>query len=239
MHQQDQHPNSNQFTDFSIAGPQSDGDFELIPKGTIVPVNIKIQRSDYNNPRQNLMNGVATESDSGSVYVKCEATVTGGEFMKRKIFFMIGLYSPKGPTWGDMGKAFIRGILESNHGISSKDESPAAIQARRPANGLEVLDGIEFIALVDIEKGQGGYQDKNVIKRAITAEHPEYANYRQFMRGGASGHGAAGTAPINHPQQGGAATTTSPATMPDDSSDQAERRGRSDYHINGESGGLS
>ena len=57
--------------------------------------------------------------------------VTGGDFAKRKLWSNIGLYSAKGPTWGQMGRSFLRAALNSARNVHPQDNSPPA-GARRP-----------------------------------------------------------------------------------------------------------
>jgi hypothetical protein len=71
---------------------------------------------------------------------KCELIT---EYAKRKVWGLIGLYSNKGPEWGNMGRSFIKAILNSARGFSENDNSPAAQNARK-INGIGDLDGIEF-----------------------------------------------------------------------------------------------
>ena len=96
-----------------------------------------------------------------------------GEYARRKLWSLIGLYSPKGPEWANMGRAFVKAILNSARGIHPGDASPQAQNARRIA-GFADLDGIEFLGKVDWEKDQHG-QDKAVIKQAIQPDHKDYA----------------------------------------------------------------
>ena len=51
--------------------------------------------------------------------------------------------------------------------------SPQAAAARR-IQGFHELDGLEFLARVDIEKDGKG-QDRNVVKIAVEPDHPDYA----------------------------------------------------------------
>src|SRR5690606_17233989 len=102
-----------------------------------------------------------------------EFTVTEGQYARRKIFTLIGLYSPKGPDWANMGRSMIRGMLNSARGISDKDQSPQA-QAARRINGLGDLDGIEFLARIDVGTDATG-DDKNEIRSAVTPDHRDYA----------------------------------------------------------------
>ena len=187
------------WTDFNTAEEQND--YDLIPKGTLVKVRLTIKPGGYNDPAQGWNGGYATRSEtSGAVYLNCEFTVMEGPFARRKVWSLIGLYSVKGPDWGNMGRSFIKGILNSARGFGNNDSSPAAQAARRIA-GLGDLEGLEFVARVDVEKDQNG-QDKNVIKTAITPDHKGYA---AAMRGApattatAAPAAAAPAAPTNRP----------------------------------------
>ena len=117
--------------------------FDIIPKGTIARVRMTIKPGGYNDPDQGWTGGYATLGDSGAVYLNCEFVVTEGPFARRKVWSLIGLHSPKGPTYANMGRSFIKGILNSARGFSAKDDSPQAMQARR-IDGIGDLDGIEF-----------------------------------------------------------------------------------------------
>ena len=160
------------YFDFNDANEQSS--FDLIPKGTPVRVRMTIRPGGFDDPSQVWTGGYATRSDStGSVYLNCEFAVMEGEYARRKMWSLIGLYSPKGPEWGNMGRAFVKAILNSARGVHPGDASPQAQNARRIA-GFVDLDGIEFLGKVDWEKDQNG-QDKAVIKQAIQPDHKDYA----------------------------------------------------------------
>lgn len=143
--------------------------FDIIPKGTVVRVRMTIKPGGHDDPAQGWTGGYATQGDSGAVYLNCEFIVLEGQYARRKVWSLIGLHSPKGPTYANMGRSFVKGILNSARGFSAKDESPEA-QAARRIDGLRDLDGIEFVARIDVEKNQHG-EDKNVIKAAITKDH--------------------------------------------------------------------
>ena len=95
----------------------------IMPKGEIVKVRLTIRPGGHDDPSQGWTGGYATRGDSGAVYLNAEFTVLEGPYARRKIFTLIGLYSPKGPEWANMGRALIRGILNSARGISDKDTS--------------------------------------------------------------------------------------------------------------------
>lgn len=145
----------------------------LIPKGTIAKVRLTLRPGGFNDLAQGWTGGYAKRGASGAVYLDVEYTVLEGQYAKRKIWSMIGLYSPKGPDWGNMGRGFVRGVLNSARGLSDKDNTPDAQNARRIA-GLGDLDGIEFVARIDVGTDSNG-QDKNDIRQAVTRDHKEYA----------------------------------------------------------------
>ena len=159
--------------DFNDAEAQQSG-FNLIPKGTLVPVRMTLKPGSYDDPSQGWTGGYATQSfDTGAIYLAAEFVVTAGEHAKRKMWSNIGLQSPKGPTWGQMGRTFIRALLNSARNVHPQDNSPQAAAARR-IQGFADLDGIEFLVRVDVEKDTKG-EDRNVVKIAVEPDHPDYA----------------------------------------------------------------
>jgi hypothetical protein len=64
-------------------------------------------------------------------------------------------------------------MLNSARGISDKDQSPQAQAARRIA-GFADLDGLEFVARIDIGTDAMG-EEKNEIRAAVTPDHRDYA----------------------------------------------------------------
>ncbi len=200
--------------DFNDADAQNN--FDLIPKGTIAPVRMMIKPGGIDDHSRGWTGGYATRAkESDAVYLNCEFVVTAGEFARRKIWSLIGLYSPKGPEWANMGRAFIRAILNSARGLSDKDASPRAIEARR-IRGFVDLDGIEFLAKIDVEKDANG-DPKNVIKFAITPDMKEYQGFQPSVSPATMHQQTApgfqpGTAAFQPPVSQQAATGFQPAT---------------------------
>ena len=165
--------------------------FDLIPKGTTVKVRMTIKPGGHDDPAQGWTGGYATESfDTGSVYLACEFVVLDGPFAKRKMWSNIGLQSRKGPTWGQMGRSMIRGILNSARNVHPQDNSPQAASARR-IQGFHELDGIEFLARVDVEKDAKG-EDRNVVKLVIEPDHKDYAALMGMVSKATTGGGSTG-----------------------------------------------
>ncbi len=132
-----------------------------------------IKPGGHDDHTQGWTGGYATESfDTGAVYLACEFVVTGGPYAKRKMWSNVGLHSKKGPTWGQMGRSFIRAALNSARNVHPQDNSAQAAAARR-INSFADLDGIEFIARVDVEKDSKG-EDRNVVKVAVEPDHKDY-----------------------------------------------------------------
>ena len=149
------------------------------------------------------LTGDATRGATGSVYLNAEFTVLHGPYARRKIFSLIGLYSPKGPDWGNMGRALVRGILNSARGLSDKDKSPEAQNARR-ISGFADLDGVEFVARIDVGADTNG-DEKNEIRTAVTRDHKDYA---ALMGGGPMAASGYAPTPVYAPA---APQTTAPA----------------------------
>lgn len=161
----------NNFCDFNNADEQPS--FELIPRGHIAKVRLSIKPGGYNNPSMGLNSSVAKQSETtGSIFLSCEYVLLDTEFAKRKIWSLIGIKSNKGDAWGNQGRAFIRAILESAYGIHPTDNSEKAQKARK-INDLSELDGIVFLARIDIELDAKD-NERNVIKTAITPDSKFY-----------------------------------------------------------------
>lgn len=159
------------WNDFNDAEQQST--YQLIPKGSVVNVRMTIKPGGHDDQAQGWTGGYATQSyDTGSVYLACEFVVLDGPFNKRKMWTNIGLHSSKGPNWSNMGRSFIRAVLNSARGIHPQDNSPAATAARR-IKGFEELDGLEFVARVDIEKDARG-DFRNIVRCAVELDQTDH-----------------------------------------------------------------
>jgi hypothetical protein len=179
---------TSNWNDFNSADDQNS--FELIPKGTLVKVRMTLKPGGHDDPDEGWTGGYATHNAAtGSVYLNCEFVVLDGPYARRKLWSLIGLHSSKGPNWANMGRTFIKSILNSARNLHPQDQSPQTQQARR-IDGIADLDGIEFVGKVDWEKDQYD-EPKNVIKTAITLDHREYAGVM----------GAVAPQPASAPQQ--------------------------------------
>jgi hypothetical protein len=153
------------WTDFNDAEQQQS--FDLIPKGTVAPVRMTIKPGGHDDAAQGWTGGYATQSfETGSIFLACEFVILDGEYARRKMWSNVGLHSSKGPAWGNMGRTFIRAVLNSSRNIQPQDNSPQAAAARRIA-GFHELDGLEFVARIDVEKdGRGELKNVAEVCRA-------------------------------------------------------------------------
>ena len=203
---------NNNWNDFNSAEEQTN--FDVIPKGTLAKVRMTIKPGGYDDHNNGWTGGYATwNKDTGAVYLSCEFVIVAGQYAKRKVWSNIGLYSQKNNnSWGNMGRSFIRGILNSARGITPKDESPNAQTARR-INGLADIDGIEFVAKIDI--GKDKYDaDKNEIQLAITPDHKDYAAIMGAVAAVTAPAAAAVPPSSNYQPSPPAASTAAPSTNP-------------------------
>ncbi len=186
--------------DFNTADTQ-DSAFALIPANTLVKVCLTI-RPGGAGPE-----GWLTQSRSSSaLYLNSEAVIADGPNARRRIYTRIGFRGRNAgtgaeDTYANRGRALLRGILESAHGVRSDDTSEQA-RAKRSIRSFGDMSGLTFIAKIGIERDKNDPNDqgRNVIVAAIGPQHPEYAVLM-------------GTAPAAY----AAAPATAPATSPNTS----------------------
>lgn len=198
----------NDWNDFENADAQRS--FEVIPRGTLVPVRMILRPGGHDDPQAGWTGGWATRSPvTGAVYLSCEFVVLAGPYARRKLWTNIGLYSEKGPAWGRMGRATIRAILNSAHNLHPDDHSPQAAQARRIAD-FSALDGIVFVARLGVEKDSND-EERNVVRAIIEPDHKDYAAQMALAHGKTATH-AASTATASVKPADAAAAAAAKAT---------------------------
>jgi hypothetical protein len=160
--------------DFNGADTQ-DAAFDLIPANTLVRVTLTI-RPGGAGPE-----GWLTQSKtSTALYLNTEAIIMEGPFARRRIYTRIGFRGKNAgsgdDSYGNRGRALIRGILESARGLRAEDQSDAARSARM-IRSLGELSGLEFVARIGIERDKDRPDEpgRNAIKAAIGPAHGDYA----------------------------------------------------------------
>lgn len=67
-------------------------------------LRLTIKPGGFDDPAQGWTGGWATQSfETGAVYLACEGVVMEGPFVKRKIWWNVGLHSAKGADLGEHG----------------------------------------------------------------------------------------------------------------------------------------
>ena len=201
------------WSDFNDAQTQQGG-FDLIPKGTQALVRMAIKPGGHDDAAMGWTGGYATASDeTGAVFLSCEFVLLSGAFAKRKVWSNVGLHSNKGPTWGQMGRSFIKAVLNSSRNIHPDDNSPEAMRARQ-IRGFAELDGVEFSALIGVEKDTKG-ELRNLIRLVIEPDNKAYSELMALKHtrdGGSGGSGGVPTAAMPAASQPPRASSTTTST---------------------------
>lgn len=155
---------------------------KLIPSGATVTLELEIRKGGYDNDEYGLFEGGwgTLSRSSNAFWLDAAATVMHGKYKSMKIFFKIGLYSPNGEKWGQMGASLIRRMLESATGTHPEDKSALA-KRKRSIEGYHALDNMVFYAVVG---QQDAYQDDpdrgkiNTIKTVLVVGDSGYPTHR-------------------------------------------------------------
>ena len=169
---------------------------DLIPHKTIALVQINLAFGDASD------NVLTYTKDRSGEMLKFEALVLEGEYAKRKIF---GNWLVLGSTEGQKQMAerylgVLKGILASARYLDPSDLSPDTL-AKYKAEWRD-FHNLRALVEIGIEKGKDGYEDKNVVVRAITRDMPAWDNrppIEQPNGGGGSTGGGTPPAPPTTP----------------------------------------
>jgi hypothetical protein len=152
--------------DFNTAEPRDE--LTLIPEGTVAIVAIAIKPGNIAGQDPYL----SYSKDGKSTGVDLEFTVVDeGPFARRKLFQRLTLdgTTPGHDQAGEISRKTVRTLLESAHGLSSKDESEAA-QAKRTIPDWSALNGLRVLVKIGIKPASNGYDAKNVIRYVLTPD---------------------------------------------------------------------
>lgn len=153
--------------------PEQRGD--LIPDGTICVVQMTLRPGGVGEG-----GWLKASKDRGAEMIDAELTVVEGPHAKRKFWEMMVV---AGTTEGhqkaqEISFGKLRAIIESARGIRPDDQSEAA-RAGRVMEYTDLND-VRFVCKVGIEKGTGGYKDKNRIAEVITPDRQAWAKVEQI-----------------------------------------------------------
>lgn len=212
--------------DLNTAGEQQSGGSRVIPPKSKVQVQLAIIYPEAS--RAGTSAPELTRAYSGLEYLATTLTVTRGTYADRVIYHNFNLANAQ--TSGqqkavDISIRSIRAMVEAALGISPKDNSPKATQARKLQRWAD-LDGLSFFITVDCEQSQPSRKDgkvyiNNRMHSVVTVDDP---CYQQLLQQGeiisdepipeVQQHAAAAPAPQPNwatQQPSGAAPAPSPA----------------------------
>ena len=156
-----------------------DGDFELIPDGTVVNAIIKLSGGTIEIPEYGAGRYFKESMTTTAKWLPIELTIVGGAFDKRKVWQNIFVDGDAKDENGiskarKIGLNTIKQMVDSGFGISPKDESEDARAKRASVQGVHMLNGMNISCTLGIEKGRDGYPDRNKIKTVLTPDSPNY-----------------------------------------------------------------
>lgn len=164
--------------DFNQADEQRES-LGAIPPGSMVKVRMTIRQ-----PQTAGSDPMLKLSKKGDCeMLDCEFEVIAGQYATHKIWdnFIIDGANDGHKRAGQISMRTMRAIVEATRGISPKDQTPAACQARVLGQWSD-LQGVEFGIIVGVEPPKAGdrYVNNN-IKRILTVDDEAY---RGIMGGG-------------------------------------------------------
>jgi hypothetical protein len=165
--------------DMNDVAPQQSGD--LIPDGTFAKLMMSIRRGGTDGMSEIDRGLLKASNQPGSdvLMVDAEFTVTEGPFARRKFWqnFTVqgGKLDEQGQSVGwKISKSQFRAMIDSALGLNPEDMSEAA-KAKRMLRGLADLDGITFVAKIQVEPNRNpAYKDANKLDHVVLPTAPEW-----------------------------------------------------------------
>jgi len=165
--------------DMNDVAPQQSGD--LIPDGTFAKVTMSIRKGGTDGMSEVDRGLLKPSNQPGSdvLMVDAEFTVAEGRFARRKFWqnFTVqgGKLDEQGQSIGwKISKSQFRAMIDSALGLNPEDMSEGA-KAKRMLRGLADLDGITFVAKIQIEANRNpAYKDANKLDHVVLPTAPEW-----------------------------------------------------------------
>ena len=165
--------------DMNDVAPQQSGD--LIPDGTFAKVTMTIRKGGTDGMSEVDRGLLKPSNQPGSdvLMLDAEFTVAEGPHARRKFWQMFtvqgGKLDEQGQSIGwKISKSAFRAMIDSALGLNPEDMSEAA-KAKRVLRGLADLDGISFVAKIQIEPSRNpAYRDANKLDHVVLPTAPEW-----------------------------------------------------------------
>jgi len=165
--------------DMNDVEPQQSSD--LIPDGTFAKVVMTLRKGGTDGTGEVDRGLLKSSNQPGSdvLMLDAEFTVAEGPYVRRKFWqnFTVqgGKLDESGQSIGwKISKSTFRAMIDSALGLNPEDMSEAA-KAKRVLRGLADLDGISFVAKVQIEPTRNpAYKDANKLDHVVLPTAPEW-----------------------------------------------------------------
>ena len=154
---------------------------DLIPDGSFVKVIMHLRKGGLDGQGEadrGLLKATKTQGSDVKM-LDCEFTVTAGPHIRRKFWqtFTVvgGKVDEQGVSIGwKISKGVFRAMIDSALGLNPEDMSEGA-KAKRVLRGLADLDGISFVAKVQVEPNRNpAYKDANKLDHVVLPTAPEW-----------------------------------------------------------------
>jgi hypothetical protein len=153
--------------------PRGFGD--LIPKGTIAPMNARIKRGGYGDG--GLLTSTTTYKGR-SAYLDIEITLTDDPYKGRKLWTRLTVEGENHHAAAANSRDLLGSVLRSGHNLSSTDMSPEAL-GKLDNVSYETFDGWRFTGKIGVERGKlkddgsgEKWPDKNILVSGVTKDMP-------------------------------------------------------------------
>ena len=165
--------------DMNDVEPQQSGD--LIPDGTFAKLVMTLRKggTDGSSDADRGLLKASNQPGSDVLMLDAEFTVAEGPHARRKFWqnFTVqgGKLDEQGQSIGwKIWKSTFRAMIDSALGLNPEDMSEAA-KAKRVLRGLADLDGISFVAKIQIEPSRNpAYKDANKLDHVVLPTAPEW-----------------------------------------------------------------
>ena len=165
--------------DMNDVAPQQSGD--LIPDGSFAKVMMSIRKGGTDGASEVDRGLLKPSNQPGSdvLMVDAEFTVAEGPFARRKFWqnFTVqgGKLDEQGQSIGwKISRSQFRAMIDSALGLNPEDMSEGA-KAKRVLRGLADLDGITFVAKIQVEPNRNpAYKDANKLDHVVLPTAPEW-----------------------------------------------------------------
>ena len=165
--------------DMNDVEPQQSGD--LIPDGTFAKLVMTLRKggTDGMSDVDRGLLKASNQPGSDVLLLDAEFTVAEGPHARRKFWqnFTVsgGKVDEQGQSIGwKISKGSFRAMIDSALGLNPEDMSEAA-KAKRVLRGLADLDGISFVAKIQIEPSRNpAYKDANKLDHVVLPTAPEW-----------------------------------------------------------------